>query len=385
MSVARLKDHLVKTVLPNWLAVAYDSSVGQFVEGLELDGSPEKSGVVRVRSVARQIYVYAHAAALGIAPQGAIEKAETAFASMRRKAWIPGTKPGFASSFNMRTGEIVDPRRELYDHACVLLALAWLSKVTGSSRYGDHILETSAAVDITLRSPFGGWAEDEAACLPRRQNPHMHYFEACLALWETGHGHQHSARAGELFSLFKSRFWDEELGILREFFGPSWEISGAFQSGRLDPGHMSEWAWLVTIYERLTGVDLSHFATGLLQAALELGRSRSKPFLVDEVSFDGSPLVNRRRLWPQAELLKALVVRGDTAGSADYLAAADEFASQITATYLTGAPHGTWRDAFDLEGNFIATQIPGSSLYHLWTLIPEILRAETLRKQTQAN
>lgn len=372
MSVARLRDHFVNTILPNWIELGYDTTHGQFLEGLDLDGLPETSGVVRVRTAARQVYVYAHAAALGLAPAGALAKAETAFTNLRKMAWVGGFRPGYVCSFNLKTGEIVDPKLELYDHACVLLALAWLSKATGDAKYDDYINEATSAIDVTLRSPYGGWAEDDSNSLPRRQNPHMHYFEACLALWETGHGHIHSARAGELFSLFKSRFWDEEIGTLREFFGPSWEISSAYRSGRLDPGHMSEWAWLVTRYERLTGADLSQFADRLLDASLDIGGKRTNPFLVDEASFDGSALVDRRRFWPQAELLKALVVRSVGTKADAHRAAAHEFADTLMDTYLSGAPSGLWRDAFDLDGKFSASQIPGSSLYHLWTAIPEI-------------
>src|SRR3546814_17805803 len=51
----------------------------------------------------------------------------------------------------------------------------------------------------------------------------MHLFEACLALYETGGDPRHLARAGEIFGLFRTRFFDEELGTLREFFGPAWE------------------------------------------------------------------------------------------------------------------------------------------------------------------
>ncbi|KSV72166.1 hypothetical protein N183_26735 [Sinorhizobium sp. Sb3] len=260
MGIARLRDNFVHTILPNWLSAGYDSSAGQFVEGLDLDGAAERSGMVRVRTAARQIYVYAHAAALGLGPEEGLKRAETAFANLHRIAWVAGGRPGYASSFNINTGQIVDERQDLYDHACVLLALAWLSKATGAAKYDDFIREATAAIDVTLRSAFGGWAEDNAGTMPRRQNPHMHYFEACLALWETGHGHKNAARAGELFSLFKSRFWDEEIDTIREFFGPSWEVSRAFKSGRLDPGHMAEWAWLVTRYERLTGEDHSHYA-----------------------------------------------------------------------------------------------------------------------------
>lgn len=372
MSLAQLKTYFIDTILPHWLAVAFDDQAGQFVEGLDLDGTPEKTGVVRVRSAARQIYVYAHAAALGIAPPGALAKAGRAFDNLRAKAWMDGARPGFANAFNIRTGEITNPRHDLYDHACVLLALAWLSKATGEARYADHVAEATRAIDTTLAASFGGWAEDDQGSLPRRQNPHMHYFEACLALWETGNDSRHAARAGELFSLFKNRFYDERTGILREFFGPAWEVSDTYKSDRLDPGHMAEWACLVNRYEKLTGADHSALAGNLLRAATRLGQTRTAPFLVDEMSIAGEPLVDRRRLWPQAELLKAFVMRAALDAGNDHFEAAENLAGAIMNTYLAEPPYRTWRDAFDLDGSFIATQIPGSSLYHLWTVVAEL-------------
>src|SRR3546814_17640066 len=74
----------------------------------------------------------------------------------------------------------------------------------------------------------------------------MHLFEACLVLYETGGDPRHLARAGEIFGLFRTRFFDEELGTLREFFGPAWEGGPAFGYERLDPGHMMEWVWLLS-------------------------------------------------------------------------------------------------------------------------------------------
>jgi mannose-6-phosphate isomerase len=373
VSVARLKTYFIDSILPRWLSLAFNDNAGQFVESLELDGSPERSGIVRVRSAARQIYVYAQATVLGVAPEGALSKAERAFENLRRHAWIGDDKVGYASAYQIATGRITDPRRDLYDHACVLLALAWLSKATGKQRYIDHIGETLKAMDSTLAAPFGGWAEDEQGSLPRRQNPHMHCFEACLALWETGHDGQFAARAGEIFSLFKTRFYDEEIGALREFFGPAWEISGTYKSGRLDPGHMAEWTWLITRYEQLTGSDFSNLTANLMRTAIDLGQKRTAPFLVDEISFDGIPLVDRRRLWPQAELLKAYIVRGRIEKIDRCAGQADRLALAFMDTYLAEAPQDLWRDAFDLDGNFTATTIPSSSLYHLWTTIAEAI------------
>lgn len=375
MAVARLKDYFIGTVLPVWASTAFDADKGQFMEGLQPDGSPDPSGIVRVRTAARAIYVFAQAAALGAAPDGALEKAERAFANLRTLAWIGGQKPGFARTVNYRTGVVTDAERDLYDHACVLLALAWLARATGKPGYVASIAETVAAMDVTLAAPHGGWAEDSIGNLPRRQNPHMHYFEACLALWETGFGAPYAARAGELFGLFRTRLFDERIGTLREFFGPAWEISAAHKSDRLEPGHMAEWVWLVRRYDALAGCDHSAICDSLLSAALGLGRDGATPFLVDEVSPEGGVLKPSRRLWLQAELLKAYLMQARATGDNAYLVKADELAAVLFDTYLADTPPGTWRDCFDLEGRSIATSIPASSLYHLWSAVAELLPA----------
>lgn len=372
MMLAHLKSHFIDTVLPVWLNAAFDEDAGQFVEALELGGTAEKTGVVRVRTAARQIYVYAHAHALGVAPVGALAKAERAFEALYRVAWIEGGKSGYAATINFRTGEIVDDRRDLYDHACVLLALAWLSKATGKDLYRRHLDEVTTAIDVTLAAPHGGWAEDQKGTLPRRQNPHMHLFEACLALWETGHGDRHVARAGELFMLFRTRFFRDEDATLREFFDGAWALDARFRSDRLEPGHMAEWVWLLRRYEKFSGCDLSRERTALLRTALR-GRVGDSPFLVDEMDESGTPLSNSRRLWPQAELVKAFLANAEAEAEADHRQQAEAVCEALFKTYLAETPAGTWRDAFDLDGNRISRTIPGSSLYHLWTGVAELI------------
>jgi mannose-6-phosphate isomerase len=367
MGLARLRSHFVDTVLPRWLETAFDEPSQQFVEGLELDGTPDTSGIVRVRTAARQIYVFAHAHSLGVAPDGAIAKAEAAFENLRRLAWSNDGPRGYASAINIRLGSVVDFRRDLYDHACVLLALAALSKATGKPCYRHAVAELIEVLDTTLNCRFSGYAEDDIGTVPRRQNPHMHLFEAFLALWEARPDCRHAARAGELYLLFQARFFDEKSGLLREFFGPGWEVSDDFGSDRLSPGHMSEWVWLLGRYESLSGRDLSEEKRKLFAAAL-LGKAGNWPFLMDEIDPSGTVLSNQRRLWPQAELLKAYLSVGN-AGSIG----AHEVASALFESYLTDTPLGTWRDCFDLEGHPMARTIPGSSLYHLWTAVAECI------------
>lgn len=371
MGLDRLKSYFIDTVMPRWLETAFDEQSRQFVEGLELDGTPDSSGIVRVRTAARQVYVFAHAHTLGVAPVGALAKAEAAFENLRRSAWFGDSPRGYASTIDLASGAPVDTRRDLYDHACVLLAVAALLKATGKARYLDAIAEVIEVLDTTLASRSSGYAEDDLGTIPRRQNPHMHLFEAFLALWEALPDCRHAARAGELYLLFQARFFDEKSGQLREFFGPDWEISDDFGSNRLSPGHMSEWVWLLGRYESLSGRDLSEEKRRLFAAALR-GRTDNWPFLMDEIDLNGTLLTDQRRLWPQAEFLKACL----SIDSADSWAA-DDVASALFESYLADTPLGTWRDCFDIEGRPTARTIPGSSLYHLWTAVAEMLQRPT--------
>lgn len=377
----RLADWVVGEALPFWLDAGFDAANGHFVEKLALDGTAEPEGAVRTRTAARQIYVYAHAAALGVAPPGALEAACRAGDALHAVAWQSGDRPGYARSFDRLAGTVLDPARDLYDQACVLLALAWLARATGEPRYSRRIDATLAAIDRTLMAPAGGWAEDDAGTLPRRQNPHMHLFEACLAIVEDTGAVRHAARAGELFGLFRTRLLDAGTGLLREFFGPQWELSPAYRSERLDPGHMAEWAWLLRRYAELAACDTERFCRPLVDAALALGRTRSAPFLADEVGADGTPLVDSRRLWPQTELIKALLLEhcATPPGVATRLVEAERVAGAMLESYLAAPVPGTWIDRFDLAGRPLARDVPASSNYHLWTAAAQILAPDTGR------
>lgn len=373
MHLTRLTRFFVDEALPVWARIAFDERTGHFMEALELDGSADRSGIVRTRTAARQIYVFAHASVLGVAPGGSLEKAETAFANLHACTWTGGDRPGYARAFDRFTGTVTDPERDLYDHACVLLALAWLWKATGKDIYRTQVDSLLDAIDVTLAAPFGGWSEDSAGSLPRRQNPHMHFFESCLALCEVSPDTAYMARADTLYDLFGSKFIDGSHGPLREFFGPDWEVADRFGSHRLEPGHMVEWVWLIRRYEKLKDRNENQLCAALLETALTIGRDQPTPFLVDEASEAGVPLKPSRRLWPQAELLKAYIMQHAALGDPNHHRKAEELAAALMDTYLTGAPEGCWRDCFDLAGNATAKSIPASSLYHLWTGVAELL------------
>jgi mannose/cellobiose epimerase-like protein (N-acyl-D-glucosamine 2-epimerase family) len=372
MSLHRYVEWVRQVALPFWLARAADSS-GVFYETLALDGVPEPNSQLRLRTGMRQAFVFAEAARWGLTDaRVATQLAQAIVEQLRSIAWGANGRPGWAARFT-RARKITDDRRNLYDHAFALLALSSLSRVTGDEKYLDWIAETMRVIDEDLAAPNGGWAESDRHELPRRQNPHMHLFEASLALFEATRNQQHLARAVEIFGLFRSRFFDAESGLLYEFFGPDWERSLRFRSDRLDPGHMAEWTWLLRRFSRIYDADVDGLCALLLARAQSLGLTPDG-FLADEVDVKGKALVDRRRLWPQTEYLKALIVEAGYDNRT--LNEAADFAGHLFANYLRRAPPGGWCDQFSLAGTPTARNIPASTLYHLLGPALEILRID---------
>ncbi len=278
MSLSLLTSRFIEDILPTWAKAGFDESCGQFVEYLELDGSRQRSGDVRTRTVARQIYVHAHAAHLGVAPSGSLAMAETAFANLHRVAWVGGQRSGYGRAFDRHSEILTDPVRDLYDNACVLLALSWLLTATGKELYRHRIDLTVSAIDRTLKDAFGGWAEDSAGTLPRRQNPHMHYLEASLALCENNRTSAHMRSEARTFALLRSHFLGGPEGPLHEFFGPQWELAARYGSDRLEPGHMCEWVWLTTRHDMLVDSDNTRICLNLFSRPSRSGAWRVRLF-----------------------------------------------------------------------------------------------------------
>src|SRR5439155_98697 len=98
---------------------------GSGVDGLEALGIGRRGERLAPRRVfvqARQIYCYAKAAQMGWYPEGraiALQGLEHLLA----KAKAPDGKPGFVHTLKPN-GTVLDPLRDSYDHAFVLLALA---------------------------------------------------------------------------------------------------------------------------------------------------------------------------------------------------------------------------------------------------------------------
>jgi mannose-6-phosphate isomerase len=235
---------------PRWLADGIDRPRGGFFEALALDGSGCTADYRRLRVAARQIFVFANAHRHGVA--GAADAVRIGLAFLDAHAAHPDG--GYAWRFDLDY-RIIDPTRDLYDHAFVLLALSSATAVIAKAALQPRAEALTEWITRAFVHPAGGFVESLPPALPRRQNPHMHLLEALLAAHEAFGGALFLRHAGALIALFHERIFDHATGTIPEFFDEDWNPQRNGGVFIVEPGHHCEWVWLLDWYQRLTGPD----------------------------------------------------------------------------------------------------------------------------------
>lgn len=346
-----------------WTSRGRDAHSGGFIERLAPDGSADFAAPRRVRVQARQIYCFAKAAEFGWYPEGAAI-ARQGLDYMLAKAKSPDGKPGFVHVLSP-DGSVLNPLRDTYDHAFILLALATVYQLDRDVRIRAEIDSLMHFIDMHLRSPDGGYVEGVPAAMPRRQNPQMHLFEAFIAAFDATHDPAFQQRAGDIFGLFVSNLFDSKTGILGEYFEQDWS---RIEPVSVEPGHQAEWVWLLKQFERITGCPTGKYRAPLLEAALRYRDATG--CLIDEGDVQGNVVKSTRRLWPQTEIIKAWLAQAES-GVEGAAAEARAALARLDKHYLQHPVKGGWYDQFDEEGNSLVDTIPASSFYHILCAVAE--------------
>ena len=259
-----LKTLMIEQSLPLWSSEGWDRTSGGFVDRLGPDGRADHAAPRRVFVQARQIYCFAKAAQIGWFPQGR-EIALKGLEHLLAKAKSPDGRPGFVHTL-APDGSVLDPLRDSYDHAFVLLALANVYALDRDAQVRTEIEALLLFLDTQLRSPNGGFLEGVPWSMPRRQNPQMHLFEAMIAAFDATHDMVFQQRAGELFGLFSANLYDRQKRVVGEYFEDDWS---RIEPVVVEPGHQAEWVWLLKGFERITGCPTSRPRGELLETALK--------------------------------------------------------------------------------------------------------------------
>lgn len=364
--ISKIARWVCDEALPFWQTNGRDHVHGGVHERLHWNGAPDLATAKRVRVQARQIYCYAHATDLGWFD--GLSFAGNTLDWLIDKAGGPGRMAGFAHLL-APDGSVMNPLRDTYDHAFILLALAWYAKASGDSQARALIGTILDFLDEALLCPDGSYREGLPASLPRRQNPHMHLFEAMLTLHETLAFPGALERAGKLRAMLTTKLL-RPAPILLEFFDDDWQPMAGDTGRILEPGHQAEWCWLLRRYETAAGLPPDALPSALIDSA-EATADPATGFLIDEAFSDGTPSRRTRRLWPQTEWVKAWL--SEQRIGRDGAQAKAHFAlDQIWKFYLGRPVPGGWIDQFDENGAPLGNTIPASILYHVFTTAVEV-------------
>lgn len=359
-----------------WKANRLDN--GAFYEALDFEGRPVPEAWSRVRVQARQVYALALGWKLGFRKKSLPDKLERSIVRFFDTCIGPEGLPG--RIVNVESGELVDPRPELYNTGFALMALAQSRKVLGGRAVDGRIGQLLDRIDEHLAHATGdGYREFLPANTIRLQNPHMHFFESLLALYKATRNPDVHERAELLLNFIRDTFFEQRAGVVQEKVNPALEMSAS----EYEPGHSMEWVWLLGWRSRLFDLPLDPFAVRLYTHYLSAGFPEGETPMC--LTVDHRPVDPSRRLWSQTEALKAHLAIAELGPPELGPAAAQraiECAKAIWKDWLEPAAPGGWLDHFDAEGNLVARDMPASMCYHLYVLVAELKRSsKKLRKR----
>lgn len=369
----RIRHWLFEAAFPLWSGRGRDAEHGGFYEKLTRDGAPDRGAVRRIRVQARQIYGFAVAAELGW-PGPAAQIVSDGFDWLVARAW---RRNGGWAHLLAPDGAILDGSCDAYDHAFLLLACAQTYRATARNDALEWAERTLTYMDKNLAAPavnggWGGYLEGAPDKRPRRQNPHMHFLESMLALYDASGDSEFLQRAAKVVHLFREKFWDAKTGFVYEFFSDDWARLETEAGRMIEPGHLYEWVWLLSQAEKKGIGDFGREIAALFAAA-EQWRVGEFGFALDGVRDDGRLMKETRRLWPQTEALRACLAMKES-GRADADLRIRQLLDGLFAEYLNAEPAGAWIDQFDADGAALAADIPASSFYHVLGAFSECLR-----------
>lgn len=364
-----------ETLLPFWSTEGFAAGQEMFRERFDFSGRPIDEVPHRAMVQARQIFVFSHAARLGVFPEGA-DPAMRALRTLLRRFCDDGDlRNGVCFSISS-SGETVSAIRDSYTHAFILFALASAHRLAGDAKLRQTIDHAVAFVDRSLTDAHHFGLHDRHPEPSRRksQNPLMHLLEAYLALHEALPEGPFLERAAAIVEHFRTRLFQDGPGVVLEHYDGDWSALRHEPEGQVfEPGHQFEWAWLLHWYGTLSGTDQAGLTDRLWHTACSHGMDRSG-LCFDEVDIDLALRKRSHRLWPHTEALKAAVIRHE-AGDARAGAIAAAMAGALGTHFLNRPFPAGWVDRIDADGQTLVDFVPASSLYHLYSAHSELQRS----------
>lgn len=353
--------------LEYWASQGYDHEGGGYFEGVDLEGEPLTTLDRRLRVQARNIFSHAAATLAGYGDFTAVAESGFAYVNSHYRQ-----ETGFATLVDFR-GQILNPSIFAYDHAFMLLALGWLTSLTGKAEHRQGLDDIWNFIQNYLRNDRGGVYTSSPHPEPNfpfiEQNPHMHLFEALLDIHIlTGEG-VWLKEASKIYSLYQDYFYNDHDRLIREFFNK--DYTPYIEKEWVDPGHHYEWTWLLNKYEKLSGEKTVSLNEIFHYGEIHVGKwGLAYEFLLP----DGTVVKSTHRMWAQTEQIKAQLTLYERTGKISHFKKAVKSVETFFKVFCHPDIPGVWYDCFDEEGSLVSKKSPASTLYHLYVGFQEFIR-----------
>ena len=373
-AVEPLFEWLSTKALPLWSTRGVDHELGGFIERIEPDGTLVGE-MRRARLVARQIYSFRTAVELGWSGPGR-ELARHGLAALVSNhisdddVAVPNHFPAIGKS----AGDF-----DLYDQAFVLFGLANAIRVVPDAGLEARALRILARMREGWSHPAGGFQESHPPSTPLKANPHMHMLEAALSWAEISGDENWAELAREIVDLCLNKFLSPKTGALHEFFDLIWRIDHGSELDVVEPGHQSEWAWLLLRWGLATNSTsrVLPAARRLFDIAEREGCNVAQNKLINELNASLDIKWDYMRLWPQTERIKALILFAETTTSpTDRADLENRITGSVTALldYFDHPIPGSWWEHMGPDGCPVTEPSRASSLYHIMGAAVELGR-----------
>ncbi|WBU54265.1 AGE family epimerase/isomerase [Paracoccus sp. SCSIO 75233] len=276
----------------------------------------------------------------------------------------------------------LDPLKQAYGHAFVLLASAWAAKL-------DHpdAARLREMVMGVIRSRF--WENDPGAVSDtfdadwtnppayRGGNANMHLTEALIAAYEAWKDPAYLDMARSIAGFMINRHARAEGWVVPEHFTSDWQLDRDFEGDPMfrppgtTPGHAIEWARLILELRAAGGSDPQD--AWMLEAAPRLyARALEEAWLPEggfayTMGWDGKIDQRRRLWWPVAEAVATAHALHRATGDKTWLEPVGKFWSHLDRHHIDHE-HGGWYAEISPDGEPVETLFPGKpDIYHALT------------------
>lgn len=372
-NIEKCKQWLSQDVYPLWSQKGIDPKNGGFVESLSFDGEPQDLPR-RAMVQSRQIYSFLTGSRLKCV---STEVAYKAVKNGTRYLVDRFSLPSGAFMYSINPdGTAKSKNPDLYTQAFALFGLAQDYSISSDKDIKARAKSLLKYLRTERAVKEGGFTELDEKGVSYKSNPHMHMFESAVAWMQVDPQDQDWKDLGkDLITLCLNKFIDPTSKVLGEYFDENW--TPLRENGKFiyEPGHQYEWAWLMSLYQDLTGQDLKSIRHQLFLLAEKHGTSPTRKIAYDEMWSDYTPKTISSRFWPQCERIKAAVRLGTEASrdqQALYAKGADE-ALETLFKFLQTPKKGLWYDQLSATDTFSGNTSKSSSLYHIVNAMEEYI------------